>query len=76
MPRFTEHRIKELCKEAVAVRTTKDVDEVLVQLRAALEEHINLARFSLHAQASALPLLESLRKKKGAIQLLKISYKS
>jgi hypothetical protein len=58
MPRFTENRIKQLCKEAVAARTKEDVERVIRQLRAALDEHISLAKSSLEAQATTLPLLD------------------
>jgi hypothetical protein len=74
VPRFTENRIKQLCKEATAARSKEDVERVFEQLRAALDEHISLAKNSLGAQASTIPLLEfrsqldSRRKKKAPVR--------
>jgi hypothetical protein len=64
VPRYTEDRIQFLCEAAVSVRAKSDVKRVIEQLREALEEHIDLAKRSLSAQASVIPLLEARRKKK------------
>lgn len=59
MPQFTEMRIRELCTEAITVRTPEDVERVVGELRSALELHIRLAKESLEGQASTFPVLNS-----------------
>jgi hypothetical protein len=63
VPRFTEERIKRLCGEAVAAKSREDVERVLAELRAALEEHIRLAKDSLKSRLIPLPMAGSRRKK-------------
>jgi len=59
LPRHTEVRIDDLCARAKAANTEREVKRVLRQLRAALAEHIGLARQSLEAQISALSTLQA-----------------
>jgi hypothetical protein len=72
VPRYTENRIKQLCSEVVAARTEAETESLITQLRAALDEHISLAKRSLEVQVSTISLLElrsrlgSHKKKKSA----------
>ena len=59
MPRFTESRIQQLCSQALAVRTSEDVEDVVTELRSALEEHIRLAKDSLENQVATLATLSA-----------------
>jgi hypothetical protein len=59
MPAHTEARIHQLCREALTARTLEDTGRIVPDLRSALEEHIQLAKDSLGAQAHALSVLES-----------------
>jgi len=59
LPRHTEVKIDDLCARAKAAKTEREVERVLRQLRAALSEHIVLARQSLEAQISALSTLQA-----------------
>jgi len=54
MTRHTESRILELVTQALAAEAEDDIDRVLPELRAALHEHIKLAKESLGAQVTAL----------------------
>lgn len=60
MPAYTEVRIQQLCTEVLAVKTQVEVDRIVPELRAALEEHIRLAKDSLGAQASTIAFLNGL----------------
>ncbi len=59
MPAYTEARIKQLCLEALAAETVADIDRVLAELRAALDEHIRLAKDSLETYARNIALIEA-----------------
>ena len=59
LPRHTEVKIDELCARAKTAKTEREVKRVGSQLRAALSEHIGLARQSLGAQMSALSTLHA-----------------
>jgi len=59
MPRFTQGRIQDLCTQALTVRTSEDIQHVVKELRAALEEHIRLAKNSLENQAATLSTLRA-----------------
>ena len=59
MPSSTESRIEELCAEAVRVTNHSDMERVVGELRAALDEHIRQAKVSLESQASASFSLQS-----------------
>ena len=54
MPAYTEARIHQLVKDAIAATSEADIDRILPELRSAMHEHIRLAKESLGAQASAL----------------------
>jgi len=60
MPAYTEARIQQLCTEVLSVKTQAEVDRVIPELRAALEEHISLAKESLELQARTLAALNGL----------------
>lgn len=66
MPAYTEARIQQLCTEALAVQSQADVDRVIPELKAALEEHISLAKDSLGLQASTIAALNGLANKDAA----------
>jgi len=57
MPSPVEVRIQALCNEALAAKTPADMDRIVTELRAALDEHILLARTSLEEQLSNFSLL-------------------
>lgn len=44
----------------MAAKTSADTERIIPELRAALEEHIRLAKDSLGSQASAIALLDDL----------------
>ena len=52
----SEARIRELCSAAVEASSQADVERVLAELRAALEEHIQQAKHSLEGQAENIPI--------------------
>ena len=54
MPLHTEARIQELCKEALAAKTAAELERVLPELRAALEEHTRLAKESLRGMRNSI----------------------
>jgi hypothetical protein len=58
VPRETDLRVHRLCKEILASATKAEVERILSELRAALEEHIRLAKDSLELQAKAIALLD------------------
>jgi hypothetical protein len=66
MPLHTEACIRRLSAAALLVKTQADVEQILGELRAALEKHIRLAKDSLGAQASAIALLNGLASKDPA----------
>ena len=56
-------RLQQLCREVLAAKTSADSERIILELRAALQEHIRLAKDSLGAQASAIALLDELASK-------------
>jgi len=56
-------RLQQLCREVLAAKTSADSERIIPELRAALQEHIRLAKDSLGAQASAIALLDELASK-------------
>jgi len=48
----TETRIHALCAEAIVAKDAADIERIVSELRKALNEHIELARNSLGAQAT------------------------
>ena len=63
MPLHTEARILQLSTVALLAKTQADVEQIIRDLRAALEEHIRLAKDSLGGQASTIALLDELSSK-------------
>jgi hypothetical protein len=63
VPRYTEVRIRDLCTEALAAKNPDDFERTITELRAALEEHIHLAKDSLEVQISNFPLLGGVAQK-------------
>jgi hypothetical protein len=63
VPRETDLRVQQLCKEILAAATKAEVERILPELRAALEEHIRLAKDSLELQASIIAVLDELASK-------------
>ena len=59
----SESRIRELCSAAVGAKSQADVERVLAELRAALEEHIQQAKQSLEEQAENIPFLDPILEK-------------
>ena len=59
MPRFTEHRNQQLCSTALVVRNSDDVERVVSELRAALGQHMQMAKESLENQVATLSVLEA-----------------
>jgi hypothetical protein len=59
VPQYTETRIQQLCTQAIAVKTSEEVERVIAELRSALELHIRLAKESLETQASTISALSS-----------------
>ena len=58
MPRETDLLVQRLCKEILAANTKAEVERIVPLLRAALREHIRLAKDSLELQAKAITLLD------------------
>jgi hypothetical protein len=50
----TEVRVEQLCADVLTAKTPAEVDRIIPELRAALEEHVRLAKNSLGAQASRI----------------------
>ena len=46
----TEVRIQQLCTKAIAAKTQIDVDRIIPELRAALQEHVRLVKVALDAK--------------------------
>jgi hypothetical protein len=63
VPRETDLHVQRLCKEILAATTKAEVERILPELRAALVEHIRLAKDSLELQAKAIALLDELASK-------------
>ena len=59
MPAYTEGRIRQLCLKALAAEKPADIERVLTELRAALTEHIRLAKDSLDAQIRTMSFLDA-----------------
>jgi hypothetical protein len=54
MSAATERRIDRLSAEALTAKTAEDIDRILEELRAALQEHVRLAKNNLRSQANSL----------------------
>jgi hypothetical protein len=64
VPRYTEQRIQQLCKEAVEAKTPAKLEQVIPELRAALEEHTRLAKESLRLQRNTIAARDAASKTK------------
>ena len=53
MPVHTEWKIQHLCAEALAARTESEVERIIPELQAAIQEHIRLAKTTLQGQVIA-----------------------
>ena len=60
MPHHTEANIQNLCARALTAKAPQDVDQIAQELRAALEEHIQLAKNALEGQLGNFPLLDTI----------------
>lgn len=49
---LTDQRIKQLCAKALEVQTEHEVNQVMEELRSALETHVRRAKESLKAEAA------------------------
>lgn len=65
MPRYTELRIQQLCKEAVEAKTPAELERVIPELRAALEEQTRLAKESLKLQRNSIAARDAASKTKN-----------
>ena len=65
MPAHTEAKIHQLCTEALAAQAEADVERIIPELRAALQEHVRLARASLEGQVSAIATLRTSQSDRG-----------
>lgn len=63
MPQHTEAKIHQLCTEALAAQTQSDVERIIPELRAALEEHVRLAKESLEGQLGSISALDAMSPK-------------
>ena len=59
VPLYTEARIQQLCKQILAAKSDEDIEGVVPELRAALEEHIRLAKDSLRVQRINIAALDA-----------------
>jgi F0F1-type ATP synthase membrane subunit b/b' len=59
MPPHTAARIQQLCSDAICAKTEAEIQRIIPELKAALQEHVRLAKESLQAQASAVSALEN-----------------
>jgi hypothetical protein len=59
VPAHTEVKIQELCGKALAAKTEADVERIIPELRAALQEHVRLAKDSLEGQMSVIATLDT-----------------
>jgi len=65
VPAHTEAKIHQLCTEALAANTEAEVERIIPELRAALQEHVRLARTSLEGQVNAIAALDSSQSNSG-----------
>lgn len=66
VPRATDQRIRLLCEKISAATTKAEAERILPELRAALQEHIRLAKDSLELQAKVIALLDEFTSKDSA----------
>lgn len=70
VPAHTEAKIHQLCTEALTAKTEADVERIIPELRAALQEHIRLAKASLEGQVSAIAALDTSQSDRGVKEQL------
>jgi hypothetical protein len=63
----TESRIQQLCKKALTASTEKQAEQIVPELREALQEHIRLAKESLGGQASTISTLDAAAAKEAPL---------
>jgi hypothetical protein len=61
VPAHIQAKIHQLCTEALAANTEADVERIIPELRAALQEHVRLAKASLEGQVSAIAALDTFK---------------
>jgi hypothetical protein len=61
MSAHTQRTIQQLCAEALAAETEAEVERIIPVLRAALQEHIQLAKTSLQEQLITIAGLDPSR---------------
>jgi hypothetical protein len=59
VPSPSDDRIQQLCKEAVDAKTPTELDRVIPELRAALEEHIRRAKKRLKEQRNSIAVRDA-----------------
>jgi len=70
VPAHTEAKIHQLCTEALAANAEADVERVIPKPRAALQEHVRLAKSSLEGQVSTIALLDTSQSDRGVKEQL------
>ena len=70
VPAHTEAKIHQLCTEVLAAKTDADVERIIPELRAALHEHVKLAKDSLEGQVSAIAALDTSQSGRGVKEQL------
>ena len=66
MPAHTEARIHQLCTEAITAKTQSDVERIVPEPRAAIEEHVRLAKETFAGQITSITALDALTHKEGS----------
>jgi hypothetical protein len=61
MHAHTQRKIQQLCEEALTAKTEAEVERIIPVLRAALQEHIRLAKTSLQEQLITIAGLDPSR---------------
>jgi hypothetical protein len=70
VPAHTDAKIHQLCTEALAAKTDADVERIIPELRAALHEHVRLAKASLEGQVSVIVTLDTSQSDRGVKEQL------
>ena len=61
-----DDRIQQLCKEAIAAQTPAELEKVIPELRAALEEHTRQAKERLKGQRNTIAARDAASAKKDS----------
>jgi hypothetical protein len=59
VPRFTEDRIRQLCSQALAAGSDREIHTIAADLRLALEEHIRRQQENLKVSVTIILLITS-----------------